>query len=129
MVGTVERFHCISRELGRRGQAFWQDESDDHLVRCAAEFDRIRFYSVESLVAAGLVMEAEQYPWSSAAGRLKGGCGKDWPPHCRDSVNPPFPCRTPALELPELRGLRAVIKFSSQALDAERWLSVSKNRR
>jgi hypothetical protein len=22
-----------------------------------------------------------QDPWSSAAGRLKGGCSQDWPPH------------------------------------------------
>jgi putative transposase len=28
--------------LGTHGQAFWQDESYDHLVRSPAEFDRIR---------------------------------------------------------------------------------------
>jgi REP element-mobilizing transposase RayT len=67
--------------LSSHGQAFWQDESYDHLVRSAAEFDRIRTYIEENPVAAGLVGEAQQYPWSSAASRLKGGCGHDWPPH------------------------------------------------
>ena len=32
-------------------------------------------------MSAGLVGAAEQFLWSSAAGRLKGGCGQDWPPH------------------------------------------------
>jgi len=35
----------------------------------------------ENPVSAGLVVESQQYPWSSAASRLKGGCGQDWPPH------------------------------------------------
>jgi len=67
--------------LGSHGQAFWQDESYDHLVRSEAQFDRIRAYIEENPVTAGLVAEAHQYPWSSATGRLKGGCGQDWPPH------------------------------------------------
>jgi len=62
--------------LGRHGQAFWQDESYDHLVRSELEFARIRSYIEENPVKAGLVSEASLYPWSSAAGRLIGGCGK-----------------------------------------------------
>jgi putative transposase len=67
--------------LGSHGQAFWQDESYDHLVRSAAAFHRIRAYIEENPVTAGLAVEAQEYLWSSATGRLKGGCGQDWPPH------------------------------------------------
>jgi putative DNA methylase len=67
--------------LGSHGQAFWQDESYDHVVRSEAQFDRIRSYIEENPVKAGLVSESQQHPWSSAASRLKGGCGQDWPPH------------------------------------------------
>ena len=67
--------------LRRHGQAFWQEESYDHLIRTEAEFDRIRCYIENNPVAAGLVAETQEHPWSSAAGRLKGGCGQDWPPH------------------------------------------------
>ena len=51
--------------------------------RCtsSAQFDRIQSYIEENPVRAGLVSEAHQHPWSSAASRLKGGCGQDWPPH------------------------------------------------
>jgi putative transposase len=67
--------------LGRHGQAFWQEESYDHLVRSGASFDRIRAYIEENPVTAGLAVEASEYLWSSAVSRLKGGCGQDWPPH------------------------------------------------
>jgi putative transposase len=69
-----------NERLGSHSQAFWQDESYDHLVRSAAEFDRIRAYIERNPVTAGLVVEAEEYRWSSATSRLKGGCGQDWPP-------------------------------------------------
>jgi REP element-mobilizing transposase RayT len=59
--------------LSRRGQSFWQEESYDHLVRNEAEFDRIQYYIEENPVAAGLVAEAQEHPWSSAAGRQKSG--------------------------------------------------------
>ena len=65
----------------RHGQAFWQDESYDHRVRSPAAFDRIRDYIEQNPVNSGLVVDAREYPWSSAASRLKGGCGQDWPPH------------------------------------------------
>jgi REP element-mobilizing transposase RayT len=67
--------------LGNHGRAFWQDESYDHLIRSDEQFDRVRAYIEENPVTAALVSQAQEYPWSSAAGRLKGGCGQDWPPH------------------------------------------------
>jgi REP element-mobilizing transposase RayT len=70
--------------LARRGHAFWQDESYDHLIRSEAEFERVRHYIEQNPVTAGLIAEAAQWPWSSAASRLKGGCGQDWPPHTSD---------------------------------------------
>jgi putative DNA methylase len=48
------------------GRAFWQDESYDHLVRTRNEFERIRFYIEYNPVRAGVVAEAEEFPWSSA---------------------------------------------------------------
>ena len=51
--------------LGRTGQPFWQDESYDHLVRNADEFQRIENYIVRNPVRAGLARSAEEYPWSS----------------------------------------------------------------
>ena len=44
-----------NERLGSHGQAFWQDESYDHLVRSAAEFQRIRAYIEENPATAGLV--------------------------------------------------------------------------
>jgi REP-associated tyrosine transposase len=67
--------------LGAHGQAFWQDESYDHMVRSETQFESIRSYIEENPVKAGLVCKAHKHPWSSAASRLKGGCGQDWPPH------------------------------------------------
>jgi REP element-mobilizing transposase RayT len=63
--------------LGRHGHAFWQDESYDRLVRSETEFDRIRCYVEENPVKAGLVKEAQEHPWSSAASRVKRGCGQN----------------------------------------------------
>jgi putative transposase len=52
--------------LGRTGQAFWQRESYDHVVRDARELERIAEYIEQNPVKAGLVAEASQYVWSSA---------------------------------------------------------------
>ncbi|MDE3137104.1 MAG: transposase [Acidobacteriota bacterium] len=41
--------------LGRAGRRFWQEESFDHWVRNAAEFERIRAYIEGNPVRAGLV--------------------------------------------------------------------------
>jgi REP element-mobilizing transposase RayT len=46
---------------------FWQDESYDHLVRDAREFERLRGYIENNPVRAGLCAAPEDYPWSSAA--------------------------------------------------------------
>ena len=59
--------------LARRGHAFWQDESYDHLIRSHTEFERVRHYIEQNPVTAGLIAEAGQWPWSSAVSRLKGG--------------------------------------------------------
>jgi hypothetical protein len=57
--------------LGRTGQPFWQAESYDHWVRDPAEAERIRAYIESNPVKAGLVARAEDYPWSSAHGRVE----------------------------------------------------------
>ncbi len=76
MVGAVEGIDCLraNERIGGRGEAFWQDESYDHLVRSAVEFQRIRAYIEENPATAGLAVEAQEYLRSSAASRLKGGC-------------------------------------------------------
>jgi hypothetical protein len=56
-----------NRILGHRGISFWQDESFDHWVRSAEEFDRIRAYIEFNPVSAGLVTRSEDWPWSSAS--------------------------------------------------------------
>src|ERR1017187_8422271 len=55
-----------NRLLGRTGQPFWQ-ESYDHAVRDERESDRIKGYIENNLLKAGLVANAEDYLWSSAA--------------------------------------------------------------
>lgn len=57
--------------LGRTGQPFWQDESYDHWVRDAREFDRIAGYIEWNPVRAGLVERAEDWAWSSASERFR----------------------------------------------------------
>jgi putative transposase len=58
--------------LALTGSSFWQEESYDHLVRHASEFDKIRYYIEENPVRAGLVTAASQYRWSSAGGATGG---------------------------------------------------------
>lgn len=60
---TAKRANQI---LMRTGRSFWQKESYDHLVRNAAERERIRSYIEQNPVRAGLVREASDYRWSSA---------------------------------------------------------------
>ncbi len=52
-----------NRILGRRG-AFWQHESFDHVVRSAAEGQRILNYVLNNPVKAGLVQDWSEWPWS-----------------------------------------------------------------
>jgi len=61
---TSKRANAILRLTGT---PFWQEESYDHSVR-AGEFEKIRGYIESNPVRAGLVREASEFPWSSAAG-------------------------------------------------------------
>jgi putative transposase len=70
--GTSARYG--NRILNRTGAAFWQHESFDHWVRNSREYERILHYIHHNPVRAGLVSSAEQWPWSSAAGRQAEAC-------------------------------------------------------
>ena len=61
---TAKRANAI---LTLTGTPFWQEESYDHLVRSEPEFEKIRNYIEANPVRAGLVGQASDYPWSSAA--------------------------------------------------------------
>jgi len=54
--------HSVNKRLKRTGSV-WQDESFDHVVRCAEKLeDKIR-YVRENPVRRGLVSKPEDYPW------------------------------------------------------------------
>jgi type I restriction enzyme R subunit/putative DNA methylase len=52
--------------LSRTGEPFWQGESYDHWVRNSKERASIIRYIESNPVKAGLVIEPEQWLWSSA---------------------------------------------------------------
>ena len=52
--------------LGRTGKPFWQDESFDHWIRGAEQFDRTRVYIENNPVKARLCARPENWLWSSA---------------------------------------------------------------
>jgi putative transposase len=56
--------------LGRTGKYFWHDESFDHWIRDEAEEKKVIRYIERNPVAAGLVKNAEDWPWSSARARI-----------------------------------------------------------
>lgn len=56
--------------LGRQGQ-FWQHESYDHIIRDAAELDRIRRYVLNNPVKAGLVKTWEVWSWTFCRSSLQ----------------------------------------------------------
>ena len=62
-----------NRILQRTGKNFWQQESFDHWPRDEDEFFRIIAYIENNPVKAGLVREAKDWPWSSAAPRSADG--------------------------------------------------------
>ncbi len=62
-----------NRLLQRTGQPFWQDESFDHWSRDRTEFSRIVAYVENNPVKAGLVENADDWIWSSAAERKRRG--------------------------------------------------------
>jgi REP element-mobilizing transposase RayT len=64
-----------NRLLGRTGQPFWQAESYDHVVRDDRESDRIQGYIENNPVKAGLVANAEDHFWSSAARKAEMNLG------------------------------------------------------
>jgi putative DNA methylase len=70
---TAKRANAM---LALTGSSFWQEESYDHLVRHAGEFDKIWNYIKGNPVRAGLVREASDYRWSSA-GWATGGSPAD----------------------------------------------------
>jgi putative transposase len=59
--------HKANSILSREGQPFWQDESFDHWVRSAKEFDKITTYIENNPVSAGLVTAPQDWPWSSCS--------------------------------------------------------------
>jgi len=69
LMHSLKRFTAreANHMLGRTGQAFWQDESYDRLVRDGREFGRIVSYIEMNPVRAGLVSMPEEFRWSSAS--------------------------------------------------------------
>jgi REP element-mobilizing transposase RayT len=61
---------AANRLLGRMGEPFWQSEYFDRQVRNEREFAQIQRYIEWNPVKAGLVVQPEDYPGSSA---YKGG--------------------------------------------------------
>ena len=64
-----------NRLLGRTGQPFWQAESYDPAVRDDRESDRIKGYIENNPVKVGLVANAEDDLWSSAARKAEMNLG------------------------------------------------------
>ena len=54
----------LANRLLKRTGAFWQHESYDHMVRDAAELDRVIAYVVTNPLKAGLVKEWQDWPWT-----------------------------------------------------------------
>jgi REP element-mobilizing transposase RayT len=67
--------------LGSHGQSFWQDETHDQWYDLRESSTAFALTSNRTQRLRVSVVDAPEYPWSSAASRLKGGCGQDWPPH------------------------------------------------
>lgn len=73
IMNSVKSFtaHKCNMILGRSG-TFWQQESFDHCVRDEDELQRIFDYIEHNPVKAGLCQRREDWPYSSAYGRLVG---------------------------------------------------------
>jgi len=54
-----------------KGEAFWQRESYDHLIRDEADFARVLEYIVQNPVKAGLCEKPEEWPYLEIAGALE----------------------------------------------------------
>ncbi len=57
--------HAANDRLGRQGQAFWQPESFDHLVRDDEDLHRCCHYTTMNPVNAGLCARPEDWRWNS----------------------------------------------------------------
>ena len=55
---------AANKLLGRSGQAFWQHESYDHVVRSGTEQARVIAYVLNNPVKAGLVEDWTQWPYT-----------------------------------------------------------------
>ncbi len=55
--------HEANKVLNRTG-IFWQEESYDHIIRDAREFNNTIAYTLENPVKAGLAEDWEQFPYS-----------------------------------------------------------------
>jgi putative transposase len=84
--------NLANRILGRRGKAFWQDESFDHWVRNEREYGKIRFYIEYNPMTAGLVKKPEEWRWGSAwlqcsnGGAVTGAQAGVPVPHLKDEI-------------------------------------------
>lgn len=56
-----------NQSLGKTGESFWQTESYDHWIRDGMDFAHCCRYTEDNPVAAGLVAQAADWHWSSAA--------------------------------------------------------------
>jgi REP element-mobilizing transposase RayT len=56
--------------LGRTGERFWHDDSYERWLRNDGERTRIAEYTESNPVSAGLIVAAEEWPWSSAGHAL-----------------------------------------------------------
>jgi putative transposase len=67
ILGRIKSFtaHECNRMLGRTGQ-FWNRESFDHWVRSEYQMERIRKYTANNPVKAGLCRCPSDWRWSSA---------------------------------------------------------------
>ena len=72
VIGGLKTYTALraNRLLGGRG-AFWQDGYHDHRIRSDADWRARMEYMLLNPVRAGLVEEAEAYPWCQ--------CGPWWP--------------------------------------------------
>src|SRR5947208_15228348 len=75
-----------NRMLGRTGQPFWPAESYDHSVRDDRESDRIKMYIENNPAKAGLVANAKDYLWSSAARKAAMNLGSSCMPNYATQV-------------------------------------------
>jgi putative transposase len=58
---------AANKILNLNNTHFWQDESFDRWIRDQAEWQRVRTYIEQNPVAAGLVAQPKDWPWSSAS--------------------------------------------------------------